>query len=369
MSGLGRLAGALLAAAGLAGCGRDASHGIEVPDGFRVTTAASGVGRPTNIAFDRRGGLWTTSGGYAPARSDGAWFTARRGAPPVHAIADVRAALGLTWFRGELFVTHIARAGGRTVGRITAYSNFDGRRFRRSRTVLDGLPTGLHQIDSVVAGPAGRLYVGIGAVAEARRGPNPLSASVVSFLPSGRGVRVEARGLRNPYGLAFVPGTSHVLVSDNGRDLLGQDVPPDELNLVDVARPPRDYGFPGCWEQGGRACRGTAGALARLAPHSAAGGVALAPRLGRFGRSAFVAENGSTIRRRLSGNIVVRVALRRAGGSYRATVHPFARGFAHNDPVGIAIGPDGAVYVTLHNSGQVVRIAPRHAVQGSSTRR
>jgi glucose/arabinose dehydrogenase len=98
---------------------------------------------------------------------------------------------------------------------------------------------------------------------------------VVSFRRSGRGLRVEARGLRNPYGLAFVPGTSDLLISEHGRDDLGLRSPPEELNVVDVSGPAPHFGFPGCFGQGGPACRGTRRALVRLAPHAAPGAVAV----------------------------------------------------------------------------------------------
>ncbi len=365
-----RLAGiaCLLTAGALAGCGGSSDSGIQVPDGFSVTTVASGIGQPSNLTFDRRGGLWTTSAGYGNAASDGVWFTPRPGASPVHVIRGVRAALGLAWFRGSLYVSHVVGQGRAGRGQVTAFSGFDGRRFRSRRTVLGNLPTGAHQIDSITPGPGGRLYVGVGSFSDTRRGRDPLAASVVSFPPSGHGARAVARGLRNPYGLAFIPGTSDLLISDNGRDLLGANRPPDELNVGNVARPPDDFGFPGCFGQGGAACRGTTEPLAALAPHAAAGGVAVARRLGPYGLSAFVAENGSTIRPKPSGNVVVRVSLRRAGSRWVGTEHPFAHGFAEHDPLGAAIGPDGDLYLALHSSGQVVRIAPRHSVQSASTK-
>jgi glucose/arabinose dehydrogenase len=330
---------------------------ITAPPGVRVTTVATGMGRPSNLAFDTRGRLWTTSAGYVPAGSDGVWFRppGRRARQVVRGISTP---LGLAWYRGELYVSHRARRGpGR--GRVTAFSRFDGRRFRRRRIVVRSLTVGMHDVDSIVIGPDRRLYLGVGSRGDDYRGPSRLSAAVISFLPSGRGVRVEARGLRNPYGLAFVPGTRDLLVTDNGRDDLGLGRPPDELNVVRTTlRGSAWYGFPGCWGQGGRACRRAASPLARLAPHAAAAGVAVARRFGRYGLSAFVAENGSTSGGN-TGNDVVRVALRRRGRGYRAVVRPFARGFARHDPVGAAIGPRGALFVTLNRSGRVLRFSPR----------
>jgi glucose/arabinose dehydrogenase len=351
----------------LAACG-DARALIKVPDGVRVTTVATRVPRPTNLAFGARGAMWTTSAGYAPSASDGVWRTARAGARPRQVLRGLDTALGLAWYHGELYVSHRVRTGGARVGRVTAFSSFDGRRFHRRRIVLARLPVGQHNVDSIVPGPGGRLYVGVGSVANARRGRSQLSASVLSLLPSGRGLRVEARGLRNPYGLAFVPGTRHLLVSDNGRDDLGLFRPPDELNLVDTARRSVHFGFPGCFGQGGRACARTVAPLARLAPHAAAGAVAAVRRFGRYGLSAFVAENGSSFAGNPTGSDVVRISLRRRGRGYRAVVHPFARGFGRHDPLGAAVGPNGALYVTLHRSARIVRFSARPPVHRGSTK-
>ena len=352
----------------LAGCG-DAPARITVPDGVRVTTVATRVARPANLAFGARGAMWTTSTGYAPAASDGVWRTARAGARPRQVVRRLDTALGLAWYRGELYVSHRVWAGAAHVGRVSAFSRFDGRRFHRRRIVLARLPVGLHNVDSIVPGPGGRLYVGVGSVANARRGRSRLSGSVLSFLPSGRGLRVEARGFRNPYGLAFVPGTRHLLVSDNGRDDLGLFRPPDELNLVDTThRGSAHFGFPACFGQGGSACARAVAPLARLAPHAATGAVAVARRFGRYGLSAFVAENGSSFSANPTGSDVVRVSLPRRGRGYRAVVHRFARGFGRHDPLGAAIGPDGALYVTLYRSAKIVRFSVRPPVHRGSTK-
>ena len=71
---------------------------------------------------------------------------------------------------------------------------------------------------------------------------DPRSASILSFRPDGSGVRVVARGLRNPYGLVFVGRSLYATV--NGRDDLG-DAEPAEM-VVHV-RQGADYGWPSCW--------------------------------------------------------------------------------------------------------------------------
>jgi glucose/arabinose dehydrogenase len=238
---------------------------------------------------------------------------------------------------------------------VVAYSGFDGHRFTRSRVVVDGLPVGRHRLDSIVAGPGGRLYLGIGSESDHDPSSSPLAGTVVSFRPSGAGLRVEARGLRNPYGLAVAPGGRRLLVSEHGRDDLGLHSPPDELDLVDPHGRARWYGFPTCWGQGGPPCRGAVAPLARLAPHSAPGAVAVARHFGRWGPSAFVTRFGSTFRANPTGGDVVRVAL----GRGHVPVQRFATGFGHEEPLGAALGADGALYVSLWKSGRVVRLVPR----------
>jgi glucose/arabinose dehydrogenase len=332
-----------------------ADAAIRGPKGIKVQSVARGLGHPNNIAFDPAGGMWLTSAHYGISASDGVWYVRRRGARSRHVVKGLNTPLGLTWFRGELFVSHVVPRppSASYTGRVTAYSRFNGRRFKRKRTVIKGIPVRQHQFDSIVPGPDGRLYLGIGTTGDTSAGSR-YGGTVVSFRPNGRGLRIEADGLRNPFGLDFAPDGKTLYVSDNGRDDLGNDRPPEELNRFDVTRSAPHFGFPRCWGRGGGRCRGTQPPFATLAPHSAVAGVAVAPRFGRFGPSAFVAENGSTIASPRTGAVVRRVPIR-PGGSDDVR---FARGFRHYDPTGLAIGPGGALYVTLNSSGRLIRFVP-----------
>ena len=327
----------------------------------RLQTVARGVPNPTNLTFDDRGGMFVSSSGHQTAAGDGVWYVPRRGARPRHVIPRLFSALGVAWHEGRLYVSHVVpyatfNRGGHT-GEVAAYSGFDGRRFRERRVVVAGIPTGLHRVDSIAPGPDGRLYLGVGSRGDTRAGAPP-SASVVSFRPGGGGLRVEARGLRNPYGLAFIPGTSDLLVSDHGRDDLGLRSPPEELNVFDVEAPVPHFGFPRCWGQGGAACRGTRLALARLPPHAAPGGVAVVSGSGGSGPTAFVAEFGSSFDANPTGGRLVRVGLTRRGGGWTAGRVRGVRRFGRQNPLGVAAGPGGAVHLTLWRSGKVVRLVP-----------
>jgi glucose/arabinose dehydrogenase len=266
-------------------------------------------------------------------------------------------ALGLTWFRGKLYV---ASALSQVTGIVARYSGFDGRRFAHRRVVIPAISIGRHALGTMVPGPNGRLYVGVGAEHDTLAGGHETSGTVVSFKGDGSDLRIEAKGLRGPYGLAFVPGTASLLVSDDARDDLGARRPPDELDLVrDVTHAAPDFGFPECYGQGGRACAGSVAPLAALPAHAGVGGVAVTRDWGGRGLTAFVAENGPILPGVAATPKLRMVALRRRPeGGYDATTSPFATGFADQDPLGVAIGPGGALYVTLFTTGAVVRFYP-----------
>jgi len=323
----------------------------------RVTVAK--IPSPTNVAFDARGRLWVTSGAGAATKNDGVWLASGPGVTkPRHVVKGTAVALGLVWHEGSLYVSH---AVSRSTGRVTRYRRFNGRSFERKDVVVKALPIGRHTLDSMVVGPDDRIYLGVGSRFDATAVDRRYSASVVSFTASGAGLRTEARGLRNPYGLAFIPGTRQLLVTDNGRDDLGPDRPPEELNLVDIDAPVRDYGFPACYGQGGSACAGTVAPLLDLPTHSSADGLAVAANWAGQGPTAFVAQNGSTIRPTApTGRDVLRIPLtRRADGSWSATYNRFAGPFALRDPLGVAVDPNAdRLYVTMYRSGRVDRYTP-----------
>jgi glucose/arabinose dehydrogenase len=300
------------------------TQAVRVPPGYVVDVYARGLERPTAMALGPRGVLYVT-------QETGEVVRVGRTRRPRVILRGFRTPLGLTWHRGVLIVS----AQG-TLWRV--------RRGQRA-AILRNLPFGRHQQDNVVS-HRGRLYLGSGSTCDVCRERSRLSAAVLSVLPSGGDLRVVARGLRNPYGLAVDPRTGRLYASVNERDELGENEPAE--TIVEV-RPGRDFGWPRCWPSSRRKrlvgrCRGVTKPVAYLQPHSAPGGLAF------WNDALYVAEWGEYLKRE-HGRKLTRVVLREGRP---AAVSTFATGFEH--PLAVLVDPRGGLLVADHGRGVIYRI-------------
>ena len=224
--------------------------------------------------------------------------------------------------------------------------------------IVKGIPFGEHQQDNVVVGADGRLYWGSGSTCDACRERSPRSAAILSLRPDGSDLRVVARGLRNPYGLAVQPSTGRLYASVNGQDKLGSASDPEPAEMVVAVKRGAFYGWPRCWPNAQMLrlsghCAGVKPPVAYLEPHASADGVAF--YTGRsfpaaYRGNLFVAEWGQYLSHRF-GRRVVRVQLR---PGHIARVTPFASGFAH--PLALLVDRRGGLLVADWGRGVVYRI-------------
>ena len=108
--------------------------------------------------------------------------------------------------------------------------------------VINGLPSGgNHWTRTLRFGPDGWMYVSVGSSCNVCVESDDRRAAMLRFQPDGRDPQIVATGLRNSVGFDWQPGTNALYATDNGRDLLGDDFPPCELNLI---RPGGFYGWP-----------------------------------------------------------------------------------------------------------------------------
>ena len=109
--------------------------------------------------------------------------------------------------------------------------------------VTDELPDKRHHGWKYLSvGPDGFLYVPVGAPCNICESKDPRFASILRMDPATGETTVYAAGVRNSVGMAWHPDTGEMWFSDNGRDMLGDDVPPEEINRVSIAG--AHYGYP-----------------------------------------------------------------------------------------------------------------------------
>jgi glucose/arabinose dehydrogenase len=258
-------------------------------------------------------------------------------------VRGLRIPLGLAWRGRDLFVSEQGR-----LERLTLHA---GRLVDR-RLIVKGLPFGEHQQDNVVVAPGGRrLYWGSGSTCDACKERDVRSAAVLSLRPDGSDLRIVARGMRNPYGLAFQPGTGRLYASVNGQDELGTKTDPEPAEMAVVVKPGALYGWPRCWPNArtlrlSGSCGGVTRPAAYLEPHSSADGIAF------WRGDLYVAEWGQYLSHRF-GRRVVRVELRPNGTARRVT--SFASGFVH--PLALLPDRTGGLLVADWGRGIVYRIS------------
>jgi len=318
----------------------------ELPPGFSLTTYAE-VFSPTSLAFGPDGRLYVASTNavvYAFADTD----SDRRADKRDTFAWDVQIPLGLLWVGNTLYISYN--------GAVKAVADTDGDGISdRVTVIVSDLPAdGRHQNDSLAMGTDGYIYLGMGSTCDACLERNRLNASILRFKPDGSELSVYASGLRNPYDLAF-NAEGDLFATDNGRDDLGDDLPPEELNHI---RAGLNYGWPDCWE-GNNAdpiCGDEVAPVAIFEAHSSANGLTFYEGenfpAGYHG-DAFVAIFGSYILPQIERG-VARVKLTKQGETYVGQSEWFLK--IDGRPLDVTAGPDGGLYVVDYENGAVYRI-------------
>jgi glucose/arabinose dehydrogenase len=199
---------------------------LEAADGYRVSVFARDLPNPRMLARDDAGHLLVSN----PRAGSVIMLVDEDGDGAADNRTDVLEGLtrphGLAFHDGYLYV-----AESNQVGR--APWDADAGRVAGDYQVVTGGFTdeGNHWTKSIAFGPDGFLYVAMGSTCNVCEEEDPRRATIMRFTADGADGRIYASGLRNSVGLAFAPD-GRLYATDNGRDLLGDDFPPCELNLI-----------------------------------------------------------------------------------------------------------------------------------------
>lgn len=236
--------------------------------------------------------------------------------------------------------------------------------------IITGLPGGgNHWSRTLGFGPDGMLYVSVGSSCNVCEEEHPLRATIVRYRPDGSNESIYAAGLRNAVGFDWQPGTGHLYATDNGRDLLGDDFPPCELNRVVEGG---FYGWP--YANGDNVPDPDFGAgqqkrIATSIPpafpfraHNAPLGIHFVREArvpASLENAALVALHGSWNRTRKDGYKVVSLHW---GTNGEIEERDFMTGFEVDEdvsgrPVHVVEGPDGAFYISDDYAGVIWRAA------------
>lgn len=337
---------------------------LRLPPGFRVGVFAAGLEGARFMALGPGGEVYvgSASGGRAGRVSrlldqdgDGVAEAAQA------FVEGLRLSHSVAYRGGWLYVgeTH-------QVVRVQD-ADGDGVAERREVVVPDLPEGGSHFTRTIAFGPDGMLYVSIGSTCNVCLEQDPRRATVMRFRPDGSGGEIFAAGLRNSVGLAFHPRTGELWATDNGRDRLGDDFPPDELNVV---RQGQHYGWPRCNADrqpdpdfGDPAfCATTASPALGFQAHSAALGLAFAGSMrlpAAFEDSLFVAFHGSWDRGVPTGYRIVRVTQQ---NDLPVRYDDFVIGWgdtspAWGRPVDVLVAADGSLLISDDRVGAIYRVS------------
>ncbi len=269
---------------------------------------------------------------------------------------------GMAFRDGALYVAE--------VNRVIRYGDIENKLRNPPPPVImnDSFPKDTHHGWKFIRfGPDGMLYVPVGAPCNVCERDDPRYATIMRMKPDGTDLEIFARGVRNTVGFDWHPETKELWFTDNGRDWLGDNLPPDELNYAPKAG--LHFGFPYCHgknipdpEYGKKhKCEEFVPPAMELGPHVASLGMrfytgSMFPV--EYRNQIFIAEHGSWNR---SVPIGYRVSLVRLQNNRAVKYEVFAEGWLQGErawgrPVDVLVRPDGALLVSDDKAGVIYRI-------------
>ena len=331
---------------------------VQLPPGFVIEEYAD-VPKARSLALGDRGTLFVSNrkgrSVYAVVEKDDG--TTRT----IELLQDMNTPNGIAFHDGDLYVAEIDR--------VYRYANVEDRleEMPQAEVLNIELPSDRHHGWRYIGfGPDGKLYISIGA-------PCNICdefgyAQIIRVNTDGTGRETYASGVRNSVGFTWHPETEELWFTDNGRDMLGDDIPPCELNHA--PRQGLHFGYPYCHGEDildpkfgkGRDCGNYRPPAQKLGPHVAPLGVKfytgdMFPQ--EYRGQVFIAEHGSWNR---SKKIGYRVSLVRLDGNDAVSYETFADGWLQGEqyagrPVDLVVKQDGSLLVSDDHAGKIYRIS------------
>jgi glucose/arabinose dehydrogenase len=209
---------------------------LTVPNGFSLNVFATPGGK-TRMLAERDGAIYVTrpeQGDVLRLQDTNADGEADQQSTPISGYPGIH---GITFHEDDVYLATATEL-------IRATVAGDGS-FTSPEVLLNDLPDGgQHPLRTLGVGPDGQLYLSLGSSCDACPEANPEHATILRVALDGTSRTVFARGLRNTIGFGWQPETNQLWGMDHGSDWRGNDIPPEELNLIEEGN---DYGWPYCY--------------------------------------------------------------------------------------------------------------------------
>jgi glucose/arabinose dehydrogenase len=343
-----------------------------MPPGFRIAVYAENLPAARSMVRGDKGTLFVgTFGGLTGQGNPGIVYAIRdtnndgKADETIHVATGLNQPNGVAFYQGNLFVAE--------QNRIIRFNGIEDNLQKPPAPVviMDGmLGSGNHQWRYIEFSKDGKLYLAKGAPCNVCE-PEETYGVIMRMNPDGSNAEVFARGVRNSVGLAFNPANGQLWFTDNGRDMLGDDIPNDELNNATQAG--QHFGFPYCHQgdtpdpQFGKeanVCSKYVGPAVKMGPHVASLGLdfytgTMFPA--EYRNELFIAQHGSWNRSTPIGYRVVTAQVSK--GAAGASMKVFAEGWLQTGaqpwgrPSDVLTMPDGSLLVSDDLQGKIYRIS------------
>jgi len=288
-SRIAKVLGASIVASGTLGGVALAASGPPPPptaaNGATVEQVAAGLGTPTSFAFGA-GSTFEGDGGTNQTGPPNGGVFVLKGGTATKLAGSPSFVGGLAWRKDTLYVSSGTIGASGKKFQILAWSCWNGTAFTKKKAIYTA-PKKFDGFNGLAFGPDGRLYVGVdvGLTNNNDHGPankTPYLYDILSMNTNGKGLKVFATGIRQPWQMLFPGRSSAPLVSDLGQDT-GAKNPPDFLLRVHRGD---NFGFPACNWVKKSACKGYAKPVKFFRPHTNVMGLAI------IGKRLFMSEFG-----------------------------------------------------------------------------
>jgi glucose/arabinose dehydrogenase len=211
---------------------------LKMPDGFAVSVFAKNLPGARVLAIDSLGNMWVsqTSQGKITLLEMKDGKVANQNA----VFRNLQSPHGLAFDPEEPFTLYFAEET--KISKVALYSE------DTPHKIADLPKKGGHFTRTLGFGPDGRLYVSIGSTCNVCHEDDPRYASIWSMKKDGSDFKEVAGGLRNSVFIVFNKNDGKMWATEMGRDSLGDDIPPDEINIIDTnAKDILNFGWPNCY--------------------------------------------------------------------------------------------------------------------------